>query len=122
MKNIDPYELRHATYNDNRVKDQKILSTLCPEDTLLLQLGDKKGKTVGIVIINIPDDHPDTALYTLYLSLEDMEYNDEYSHGHYDFSEDDDYEKGARNRLHERPRTGTVREDGHHAQLIQDRR
>ena len=72
MKNIDPYELRHATYNDNRVKDQKILSTLCPEDTLLLQLGDKKGKTVGI------------------------EYNDEYSHGHYDFSEDDDYEKGAR--------------------------
>lgn len=96
MKNIDPYELRHATYNDNRVKDQKILSTLCPEDTLLLQLGDKKGKTVGIVIINIPDDHPDTALYTLYLSLEDMEYNDEYLHGHYDFSEDDDYEKGAR--------------------------
>ena len=46
--------------------------------------------------LQLPDDHPDTALYTLYLSLEDMEYNDEYSHGHYDFSEDDDYEKGAR--------------------------
>lgn len=96
MENVNPYDLMHATYNDNRVEDQRILSSLCPEDTLLLQLWDKKGKTVGIVIINIPDEHPETALYTLYLSLADMGYNNEYSHGHYDFSEDDDYETGAR--------------------------
>lgn len=93
LENINLYNLLHATYDDKRVKDGRVTSQSTPEDTLVLQLQDQQGEVVGTIYANVADRYPDSLLYTLYQGYGTVELEQ----WHYDFSEDDTYETGARN-------------------------
>lgn len=92
MKNIDLCDLLHATYNDNRVKQGQVTTQASPEDTLALQLQDQRGEVVGTLYASVADEYPDTLLWTLYAGYGTIQLEQ----WHYDFSEDADYDKGAR--------------------------
>ena len=105
MQNINLNELSRAIENNHQVRETSIATDVKTDDTLLVYL---KGTHVdkGFILINISDDDPNTALYSAY-TIDQYPWDetgtripaakaDALTYSDYNFSNDLDYTKGAR--------------------------